>query len=116
MKGARAKHKIDVWIRFNRFGIEARWVVDCKFWRKPVTKEKVLALMSVVDDVGAEEAREFLRREAERVQREREEREAAQQREREAVPDCRAQVLALLCNNLPCCRSAPLAICLSPRT
>jgi hypothetical protein len=54
VKGARAKHKIDVWVRFNRFGIEAKWVVDCKFWRTPVTKEKVLALISVVDDVGAD--------------------------------------------------------------
>ena len=54
VKGARAKHKIDVWVRFSRFGIEANWVVDCKFWRKPVTKEKVLALMGVVQDVGAD--------------------------------------------------------------
>ena len=54
VKGARAKHKTDVWVRFNRFGIEANWVVDCKFWRTPVTKEKVLALISVVDDVGAD--------------------------------------------------------------
>ena len=42
------------WIRFNRFGIGAKWVVDCKFWRRPVTKENVLALTSVVDDVGAD--------------------------------------------------------------
>jgi restriction endonuclease len=54
IKGARAKHKIDVWVIFTRFGIETKWVVDCKFWRKPVTKEKVLVLISVVDDVGAD--------------------------------------------------------------
>jgi Restriction endonuclease len=54
IKGARAKHKIDVWVVFTRFGIETKWVVDCKFWRKPATKEKVLALVSVVDDVGAD--------------------------------------------------------------
>jgi hypothetical protein len=52
--GARARHKIDVLVKFSRFGIEATWVVDCKFWRKPVTKEKVLALKSVVDDIGAD--------------------------------------------------------------
>ncbi len=54
IKGARAKHRIDVWVVFTRFGIETRWVVDCKFWRKPVTKEKVLALTGVVQDVGAD--------------------------------------------------------------
>lgn len=54
VKGARAKHKIDVWVGFTRYGIEAKWVVDCKFWRTAVTKEKVLALISVVADVGAD--------------------------------------------------------------
>lgn len=54
IEGARGKHKIDVWVGFTRFGIETKWVVDCKFWRKPVTKEKVLALIKVVEDVGAD--------------------------------------------------------------
>jgi Restriction endonuclease len=54
VKGARARHNIDVWVRFSRFGIEQKWVVDCKFWRRRVTKEKVLALKAVVDDVGAD--------------------------------------------------------------
>lgn len=54
IEGARGKHKIDVWVGFTRFGIESKWVVDCKFWRKPVTKEKVLALIKVVEDVGAD--------------------------------------------------------------
>ena len=54
IKGARTKHKIDVWVVFTRFGIETKWVVDCKFWAKPVTKEKVLVLAGVVQDVGAD--------------------------------------------------------------
>ena len=41
-------------MRFNRFGIGTKWVVDFKFWWRPVTKEKVLALTAVVDDVGAD--------------------------------------------------------------
>jgi Restriction endonuclease len=52
--GARAQHKIDVWVRFKQFGLETRWVVECKCWNTPVTKEKVLVLKSVVDDVGAD--------------------------------------------------------------
>lgn len=54
VKGARAKHTIDVWVRFNKFGLETTWVVECKCWTSPVTKEKVLALKSVVEDVGAD--------------------------------------------------------------
>lgn len=52
--GARAEHKIDVWVRFKKFGLETKWVVECKHWNSGVTKEKVLVLRSVVEDVGAD--------------------------------------------------------------
>ena len=52
--GARAEHRIDVWVRFNKFGIETKWVIECKYWNSSVTKEKVLALQRVVEDVGAD--------------------------------------------------------------
>jgi Restriction endonuclease len=52
--GARAVHNIDVWVKFKRFGLEAKWVIECKYWNSPVPKEKVLALRSVIDDVGAD--------------------------------------------------------------
>lgn len=52
--GVRAEHKIDVWVRFKKFGLEARWVIECKYWNSAVPKEKVLALRSVVEDVGAD--------------------------------------------------------------
>jgi len=52
--GVRAEHKIDVWIRFKKFGLETKWVVECKHWNSGVTKEKVLVLRSVVEDVGAD--------------------------------------------------------------
>lgn len=52
--GARAEHKIDVWVRFNKFGLETKWVIECKDWNSTVPKEKVLALRSVVEDVGAD--------------------------------------------------------------
>lgn len=54
MHGARATHKIDVWVCFSRFGLEARWVIECKYWKSPVPKEKVLALKAIVEDVGAD--------------------------------------------------------------
>lgn len=52
--GARAEHKIDVWVRFKKFGLETKWVIECKHWNSGVTKEKVLVLRSVVEDVGAD--------------------------------------------------------------
>jgi len=52
--GARAEHRIDVWVRFKKFGLETRWVIECKYWNSAVPKEKVLALRSVVEDVGAD--------------------------------------------------------------
>jgi hypothetical protein len=52
--GARAEHKIDVWVRFRKFGLETEWVIECKDWNSAIPKEKVLALKSLVEDVGAD--------------------------------------------------------------
>jgi len=54
VRGIRAMHKIDVWVTFRRFGLNHKWVIECKHWKTPITKEKVLALRSVVEDVGAD--------------------------------------------------------------
>lgn len=54
VQGARAKHKIDVFVEFDTFGYKSFWVVECKFWNSNITKEKVLALKSVVEDIGAD--------------------------------------------------------------
>lgn len=52
--GARGKHLIDVVVRFTRFGLRQRWIIECKFWKRPVPKEKVLAFKGVADDIGAD--------------------------------------------------------------
>src|SRR5918994_2019193 len=54
IKGARAKHEIDVWVQSSTFGITQNWVIECKDWRRPVPKEKVMALRAIVEDVGAD--------------------------------------------------------------
>jgi len=54
VQGARARHEIDVWVRFARFGIQQAWAIECKLWQRPIPKEKILALKSVVEDVGAD--------------------------------------------------------------
>jgi hypothetical protein len=54
VKGIRSKHKVDVWVVFKHFGIEHRYVVECKDWENPIPKEKVLTLKSIVEDIGAD--------------------------------------------------------------
>lgn len=54
VQGIRASHKIDVWVRFYHFGLRHQWAIECKNWQKPVSKEKVLALKSQIDDIGAD--------------------------------------------------------------
>ncbi|HEY4310917.1 MAG TPA: restriction endonuclease [Pirellulales bacterium] len=52
--GARGRHKIDVLVQGKYHGIEFRWIVECKDWKANVPKEKVMALASIVQDVGAD--------------------------------------------------------------
>ena len=54
VRGARASHKVDVWVCFDRFGLKITWVVECKFWKRAIGKEKVMALKAIVDDIGAD--------------------------------------------------------------
>jgi len=54
VQGARASHKVDVWVTFHRFGLEYKWAIECKQYKRPIPKEKVLTLKGVVDDIGAD--------------------------------------------------------------
>ncbi len=54
IEGVRGKHEIDVWVVGNVHGVEFKWVVECKDWKTNVPKEKALALISIVQDVGAD--------------------------------------------------------------
>jgi hypothetical protein len=54
VQGIRTRHMVDVWALNERFGLFTRWVVECKNWKTAVPKEKVLALRSIVDDLGAD--------------------------------------------------------------
>jgi hypothetical protein len=52
-QGARVHHDLDVLVTFRSFGIDHRWVVECKHWKRKIDKAAVLTL-GVVDDVGAD--------------------------------------------------------------
>ena len=50
----RGSHKVDVFVTGVVHGIPFRWVVECKYWKTNIPKEKVLALYAIVQDVGAD--------------------------------------------------------------
>lgn len=52
--GARGVHKIDVYVEGDFKGIVFAWVVECKYWKKNVPKEKVAVLTAILQDVGAD--------------------------------------------------------------
>lgn len=54
VQGVRTRHEIDVWALSRRTGVIVRWAIECKDWNRRVPKEKVLALRTIVDDIGAD--------------------------------------------------------------
>lgn len=54
LEGVRGVHVIDVYATGNYNGIKFSWVIECKAWKTNIPKEKVMALTSIVQDVGAD--------------------------------------------------------------
>lgn len=54
VEGARGVHDIDVLVSPKFLGREITWIVEAKCWSSNVPKEKALALLSIVHDVGAD--------------------------------------------------------------
>ncbi len=52
--GARGQHKIDVYVTFEKFGQECRWVIQCKLWSRPVDRSVVETLHTIVQNIGAD--------------------------------------------------------------
>lgn len=54
VKGARTKHKIDVFAVFEFGGQKYKTIVECKYWKSNVKKEQVATLLGILADIGAE--------------------------------------------------------------
>jgi restriction system protein len=54
IKGVRTRHDVDVLVKSQHIGFEIVWVVECKYWKTPVSKLHVLGLRQIVSDVGAD--------------------------------------------------------------
>ena len=54
IEGVRTTHDIDVVVRSKQAGIEQLWLVECKKWNRPISKDKVLILRTIVTEIGAD--------------------------------------------------------------
>ena len=52
--GARGQHDIDVYVTFEKFGHECRWIIECKLWSRPVPRSHVHTLHNIVQNIGAD--------------------------------------------------------------
>ena len=54
VKGVRTTHDIDVLVKSRHVGFTVVWIIECKHWKRRVTKLHVLALREIVADLGAD--------------------------------------------------------------
>jgi hypothetical protein len=54
VNGVRGSHIVDVLVTGTISGIGLTWVIECKAWKTNIPKEKVLTLVSIVQDIGAD--------------------------------------------------------------
>lgn len=52
--GVRGEHDVDVLVKSKFLGRDITWIIEAKKWNSNVPKEKVLALQSIVLDLGAD--------------------------------------------------------------
>ncbi|ELX4126636.1 restriction endonuclease [Vibrio vulnificus] len=52
--GVRTNHDVDVLVKTKFLGEDITWVIEAKCWKKRVSKNHVLALRTIVDDLGAD--------------------------------------------------------------
>lgn len=54
IEGVRTSHDIDVFVKTKFLGEDMVWLVEAKYWKTRVSKAHVLALRSIVEDIGAD--------------------------------------------------------------
>jgi hypothetical protein len=54
LQGVRTEHDIDILVKTKFLGQNITWIVEAKKWSKKVNKLHVLALRTIIDDIGAD--------------------------------------------------------------
>lgn len=56
VQGVRTKHDVDVLVKTKFLGEDLTWIVEAKKWKSKVSKDKVLTLRTIADDIGVNKA------------------------------------------------------------
>ncbi|MBB1426315.1 restriction endonuclease [Shewanella sp. SG44-2] len=56
LNGVRTSHDVDVFVKTKFLGIDLKWIVEAKHWKRNVNKCHVLALRSIAEDLGVDKA------------------------------------------------------------
>lgn len=54
IQGVRTSHDIDVYVSNTLIGQKLTWIIEAKYWKTKVSKNHILALRTIVDDIGAD--------------------------------------------------------------
>ena len=54
LQGVRTAHDVDVLVKSVHAGFDITWVVECKCWKRPISKLHIFGLRQIVIDVGAD--------------------------------------------------------------
>lgn len=54
VNGVRTRHNLDVLVTTKFLGVDIKWVVEAKHWTSRVPKEKIFALRSILEEIGAD--------------------------------------------------------------
>ena len=53
IEGVRSRHQIDVFVTFEKWGMQHTWIIECKKHARPITKADVEILKTIALEVGA---------------------------------------------------------------
>ncbi|HCG7195195.1 restriction endonuclease [Vibrio parahaemolyticus] len=56
LTGVRTSHDVDVFVKTKFLGIDLKWIVEAKLWKRKVNKGHVLVLRSISEDLGVDKA------------------------------------------------------------
>lgn len=54
IQGVRTNHNIDVYVQTKFMGQDLKWIIEAKKWQSKINQLQVLALRTIVDDIGAD--------------------------------------------------------------
>lgn len=54
INGIRTNHDVDILVQTKFLGHEITWIVEAKHWKTRISKLHVLALRTIIDDIGAD--------------------------------------------------------------